>query len=66
MKVVFLFFCRVISRSHLSLAGISEIDNHHSHPLHSNFQYETNIGISPYHTLAVVELQSMEVMEVMT
>ena len=34
----------------------------YSHTLHSNFHYETYIGISPYRTLAVVELQSMEAM----
>ena len=37
-----------------------------SHTLRSDFHYETYIGISPYRTLAVVELQSMEIMEVMT
>ena len=37
-----------------------------SHTLCSDFHYETYIGINPYRTLAVVKLQSMEVMEVMT
>ena len=38
----------------------------YSHTLHSNLHCETYIGISQYRSLAVVELQSMEVMLYMT
>ena len=33
----------------------------HSHTLRSGFHYETYIVFSPYHTLAVVELQYMAI-----
>ena len=36
------------------------------HTLRSGFHCETYIGISPYRTLTVVELQSMAVMSYMT
>ena len=41
-------------------------EDYYSHTLRSDFHCETYIGISPYRTLAVVELQSIAVILFMT